>query len=187
MGLRDISVALGGMMLLLLVACGTATKSFDHPTFGYTVTMPEDWQVEEEVADIDGATVPNLVRFSSDDAPHSSGEAWVTVMFSKGVTLSDSRSVQRMTCWSYNEHEFSDYGNSGYIKRDRHLFVHSWTDWHRTYYIEVNGGLYEIFYSPESARKKVFLTIDGYGTVITNSVTQWVPMDIRRSCEKDGV
>ena len=52
MGLRDISVALGGMMLLLLVACGTATKSFDHPTFDYTVTMPEDWQVVEEVADI---------------------------------------------------------------------------------------------------------------------------------------
>ncbi len=144
---------------VLTVGCSQATVTYRNEQFGYSVLMPQSWEVVDKPVDITGEPKENTIGFRSELSP---GADWVRVKVKPGESAySAVTSIPVIPNISLKVYE---YGKNGYVVESRLLLVPS-DDWRITYYIEYNDNLYKITFDKESTAKKVYVSIDGYGKV----------------------
>ena len=146
----------------LLVGCSQKTTTYYNREFGYSVNMPKNWEVMDKSVDlITGAKLPkNTVGFCS-ELSRIADSVYVEVMPGKSA-LSAVTEEYLVPNTEYKVHE---YGKGNYIVYRRFASGPSWSSWRITYYIYYNRFLYEITFNEDGTRKKVYVSVDGYGKV----------------------
>ena len=155
-----------------LVGCSQSTKTYTNRQLGYAVTMPIDWTfVENTSPEQEGDTVQfhapippdiqGVVLVDEDER----GVDRVSVQVTKGKRARDALRDTKLLPGS--EFKTYEYGDNGYLVEYRwiRLLSPTWIDWRVTYHIDHDGRLYTVTFKKKSTRKKVYVSIDGYGKV----------------------
>lgn len=158
--LIPISILILSIASGLLIGCTNQTTTYYNSQFGYSVEMPDGWEVIEQPADsITLQVMDNTVGFRSE---LSSTADWVYVEVIPGKSASSA--ISEIHSVANTETRVYEYGKNGYVYEWRWLLGES-RNWGIVYYIDYNERLYEISFNEEGTCNKVHVSIDGYGKV----------------------
>jgi hypothetical protein len=139
--------------------CSDPAVTYHNAEFGFTVLIPQSWEVIDDPVDSIGKPVKNTVVFRSDSSRNAER---VSIRVDPEKTIYST--VTDITHIPHVERKIYEYGKSGFIVESRYLQDPE-KELAISYYIEHNDCLYMIFFNSKRTTEKVHVSIDGYGKV----------------------